>query len=376
MESFEQDALRLYTGTPPRLWLRFVDDTLVVLERSELENFFHHINDIDENIKFTQELCKDSSLAFLDCLITVKGDGSLSSKLYRKPTHTDHYLQFVSHHPLIHKLGVIRTLQYRADTIISETEQVPEEKDHIEKSLKNCGYPNWAFLKANKKKSQDNQQTNGGGRPIKARATLPFISGTSERVKKHRKAYGIAASFKPGNTLRGKLVLIKDKQPKEKSSNLVYGLVCAGKDCTESYVGETKQVLKPRVNQHRRPSTNEAQNSAVYLHLKESGHSINIEDATILDREEQWHRRGIKEAIWERVESPSLNKSIFGKKMLYSQQLTIGVHWITATSNYQPIMSVSVQKQVYNVQGNTPIDTGREEPGTYLVIEIESWIVR
>ncbi|XP_072037657.1 uncharacterized protein [Amphiura filiformis] len=209
MESFEQDALRLYTDTPPRLWLRFVNDTFVVLERSELEIFFHHINDTDENIQFTQELCKDSSLAFLDCLITVK---------------------------------------------------------------------------ANKKKSQDNQQTNGGGRPTKARATLPFLSGTSERVKKHLKAYGIAASFKPGNTLRGKRVHVKDKQPKEKSSNLVYGLVCAGKDCTESYVGETKQALKSRVKQHRRPSTNEAQNSAVYLHLKECGHSINIEDATILDK--------------------------------------------------------------------------------------------
>ena len=71
MESFEQEALRSYTGITSRLWLRFVDDTFVVLERSELDGFFQHINYIDENIKFTQELCKDNSLAFLDCLIHV-----------------------------------------------------------------------------------------------------------------------------------------------------------------------------------------------------------------------------------------------------------------------------------------------------------------
>ena len=88
----------------------------------------------------------------------------------------------------------------------------------------------------------------------------------------------------------------------------MYGLKCAGKDCSASYVGETKQALKTRVSQHRRPNTNEAQNSAVFLHIKETGHSVNTEDATILDREEQWHRRGIKEAVWERVEKPSLNK--------------------------------------------------------------------
>ena len=28
----------------------------------------------------------------------------------------------------------------------------------------------------------------------------------------------------------------------------------------------------------------------------------------VLDKEENWLRRGIKEAVWERVEGPSLNK--------------------------------------------------------------------
>ena len=55
-------------------------------------------------------------------------------------------------------------------------------------------------------------------------------------------------------------------------------------------------------------STNEAQNSAAYKHIKDSGQNVNCHDVMILDREEQWHKRGIKEAIWERIEQPTLNK--------------------------------------------------------------------
>ena len=49
----------------------------------------------------------DDKLAFLDCHVHLNPDGSLNSTVCCKPTHTDHFLQFDSNHPLIHKLGVI-----------------------------------------------------------------------------------------------------------------------------------------------------------------------------------------------------------------------------------------------------------------------------
>ncbi len=159
-----------------------------------------------------------------------------------------------------------------------------------------------------KNKGQQDPPGGDSGRSQKARVTIPYIAGLSDRVKKHIKAYGISTSFKPINTLRGKLVHVKDKQPKDKCSNLVYGAVCSEDNCKAAYVGETKQALKSKIYQHRRPSTNEAQNSAIFLHTRETGHSFNNKDFQLLDKEEQWYRRGIKEAIWERVEQPSLNK--------------------------------------------------------------------
>ena len=78
----------------------------------------------------------------------MEDDRSLSSRVYRKPTHTDQYLLFTSHHPLVHKLGVIRTLNYRADTITTDPKEIRQEKNHIKRALDRCGYPDWAFHKA------------------------------------------------------------------------------------------------------------------------------------------------------------------------------------------------------------------------------------
>ena len=56
------------------------------------------------------------------------------------------------------------------------------------------------------------------------------------------------------------------------------------------------------------PAQKLAQTSAVYTHLKSAGHAFSLEDVVVLDREEQWYRWGVKEAIWERVDNPSPNK--------------------------------------------------------------------
>ena len=39
----------------PKVWERFVDDVYSVRKRKHLENFFHHISSLHQNIKFTIE---------------------------------------------------------------------------------------------------------------------------------------------------------------------------------------------------------------------------------------------------------------------------------------------------------------------------------
>ena len=62
----------------------------------------------------------NGSLPFLDTLIVRRENGSVQLLVYRKKTHTDQYLNFYSHHPLHHKLGVVRTLLDRCETVVTE----------------------------------------------------------------------------------------------------------------------------------------------------------------------------------------------------------------------------------------------------------------
>ena len=214
----------------------------------------------------------------------------------------------------VHKLGVIRTLHYWAETVVSDQCEVSSEKDHIRGALENCGYPDWAFEQAKKSKTDTKgttTTTSQSSEPNKRGplVIIPYCAGVSERVKNTFKTYGISACFKPVNKLRNRLVHVKDKPPRDKQSNLVYGFKCKGPNCSEAYVGETKQSLKARFSQHRRPSSSEHQaDSAIFEHSKTSGHQIDTEDVVILDREERWFERGVLGAIWERIEKPSLNK--------------------------------------------------------------------
>ena len=313
MEAFETSVLEEYGGIKPKLWLRFVDDTFVILDKRAGEDFFRFINNKDPNIKFTQEACIDNKIAFLDCLVSICENGSLKTEVYRKPTHTDHYLRFDSNHPLVHKLGVIRTLFHRGDTIISDPNLVPKERKHIKQSLRKCGYPGWAFRKASKKRPEPEPEPQAGTseyrRTVGVVAMIPYVAGVSERIKNSLKTHSINTIFKPIEKLRGKLVRLKDRTPREKKSNLVYGIPCGSGQCNETYVGETTQSLKARMRQHQHPNNSSpAQTSAVYLHHLDTGHTFNMDEVIILDREEDWVRRGIKEAVWERVEKPSLNR--------------------------------------------------------------------
>ena len=90
-----------------------------MVKKHQIERLTEHINEADEtnSIKFTYEAENEGQIPFLDTLIVRRNDGSVKLLVYRKKTHTDQYLNFESHHPLHQKLGVVRTLLDRCDTV-------------------------------------------------------------------------------------------------------------------------------------------------------------------------------------------------------------------------------------------------------------------
>ena len=87
------------------------------------------------------ELESDGRLPFLDVLMCRRPDGSISTSVYRKDTHTDKYLDFSSHHPLSHTIAVVRTLCSRADTHSSLASSRIDEVNHVSTALGLNGYP-------------------------------------------------------------------------------------------------------------------------------------------------------------------------------------------------------------------------------------------
>ena len=89
--------IAMSTAPPPLFWGRFVDDTFTILESPHKTSFLEHLNSIDHHIQFTSEEAGiDGSIPFLDVLIIPGEEGNLKTTVYRKPTHTDLYLQWDS----------------------------------------------------------------------------------------------------------------------------------------------------------------------------------------------------------------------------------------------------------------------------------------
>ncbi len=105
MEHFGVHALESCWGAPPRVWLRCVDDTYVVIQQREQDYFFEHIDGISCHIEFAQEGCSSSGLAFLDCNIEVDNERGLTTAVCCGPARAGRCLQYWSRRPLVHRLA-------------------------------------------------------------------------------------------------------------------------------------------------------------------------------------------------------------------------------------------------------------------------------
>ena len=69
------------------------------MKQHNVDNFRSHLNQQHLSIRFTMETENNNKTAFLDTLVTRGPDGKLLTSVYRKPTHTNQYLAYDSHHP-------------------------------------------------------------------------------------------------------------------------------------------------------------------------------------------------------------------------------------------------------------------------------------
>ena len=308
MVFFEELALRT-APTKPRLWKRYVDDTCCIVKKGTVEELLTHLNSVRPSIRFTVEVEKDGRLPFLDTLLQRRDDGSLDVTVYRKPTHTDRYLDFHSNHPPQVKRGLVKCLFDRARTITTGQNNLRKEEHHLTRVLRQNGYPSAFIRSSSKPPRQDMEATEALPLEEEHRpplVMLPYIEGVSEDVKWVCRKFGMKVVFRSGQSLRSMLTKVKDPLMIEKQAKVVYRVPCS---CGEAYIGETVRRLETKVKEHRDACQKGAlEKSALAEHAWMNHHPIKWEEVSVIDRARTAKELLVKEAIHIQLNHPSLNR--------------------------------------------------------------------
>ena len=144
---------------------------------------------------------------------------------------------------------------------------------------------------------------------------MPYYSGTTEPLTRIMRRAGISAQVRSWGTLRETLVKSKDKVKSDHKTGVVYNPPCAGAngescETNAAYIGETSRQGRQRFKEHCSTAKlyNGEYKSAVMQHAADTGHSFREQDMIILDSDDNWRSRGIRESIFIRALNPSLNR--------------------------------------------------------------------
>lgn len=291
MEDLENNLLER-SEKKPKLFVRYVDDIFIIWEHGddELLKFFELANKQHQNIKFTIELENDRTLPFLDTLV-IRTDNKLKFKPYKKPTHTDRYLDAKSHHHPAQLQGTITTM-FKRLTRTCDSEYVDEETEKLIVTFEKNGYSRGKIQKiiqkAKKIKKENREAENS------TRITIPYIQGTSEKLGRILKKNGFKVGFKPIRKIKDILNPVKDKvEPLQREG--VYRVPCS---CGDVYIGQTRRSINTRLQEHKQALKKLDDNkSAIAEHAIKQDHNIDWDNAKLLHHEPTYYKRMIKEAI-------------------------------------------------------------------------------
>ena len=110
--------------------------------------------------------------------------------------------------------------------------------------------------------------------------------------------------FKGGKTIKILLIAPKHKDSITKKSGVIYRYKCDRVECDEEHIRESSRTFEERFKEHLKAP------SLKHDHYNITGHTTTIGNFSIVWREDQNLIRTIKEALYIRVNNPSLHRNI------------------------------------------------------------------
>ena len=225
-------------------------------------------------------------MPFLDLNVSRGVQGNLETSVFRKPTHTDKYLAFDSHHLICHKKSVAKTLLRRADCSPSSPDSKAEERNYVSNDLKANGYTK-AFL-CNCQKPVTTSNTLDEREPATGFAVIPYIQGVTEPIKRILNSRNIKVAQNPFQTLGHIFSKPEDPVTKEQRTDAIYSIPC--NDCDNKYIGQTKRQFFTRLKEHQKAVFfSKKENSALSEHTYLTNHIIGWDKSKIITTDRRYH---------------------------------------------------------------------------------------
>jgi len=324
---------KLFSSCPsnckPTLYRRYVDDVFSIFQtRNDAIKFLKHINQLHPNLTFTMEEEENKSLPFLDVLVSVNQDNTLSTSVYRKATFSGLGMNFYSFCDDRFKINSCKTLINRAYNISSSFIKFHNEinflKDYF---LRNC-FPLRLFEK------QVSMYLNNIFKPKLSVPTVnkepfyisfPHMGKLNRSFKKDLKT--IIDELLPATNVNLifmnplKIASLFNHKPKLEpvlTSGVVYQYDCGSRvnrDCG-SYIGSTTSLLKVRACSHLGIShrtlcpLQKPAESAILIHHKSCSYKPKLSDFKIINRSKNEIKLRILESLHISKNNPKLNKDI------------------------------------------------------------------
>lgn len=217
--------------------------------------------------------------------------------MYRKPTHTDRYLNAASHHHPLHLESVVSSLMNRAYDLC-DPEHLPGELEHVQEVLKRNGYK---INGCHPNRRRKHKHADVARQP----AFMPYVKGVTDKIGNLLKKFSIKSIYTPLTKVAKRLRTPKDVIPLQVPG--VYKIDCS---CGRSYIGQTKRTVAERVKEHIAAVKNRQVNkSAIAEHIVDSGpnHWMELHKPNILANERHYYKRMVREAI-EIKKYPNFNR--------------------------------------------------------------------
>ena len=216
-----------------------------------------------------------------------------------------------------HRRSVVSSLVSRAFKLCSD-DYLNDELDKIQDDLILNGYPKYVIKREIKKQRDKVTQSNMIGNvdigsnvavlPRFKYISTPYIRGTSERVQRAFKPFGVKLSNKPSNLVKSKLSKLKDNTPLLDKANVVYKISC--QDCSNIYIGETGRQLATRLKEHQKDIRDKRLLSHVASHSLMNNHRFDFNSSQVLHQCNSVGSRKLLEAYYTHNTNDTINRAL------------------------------------------------------------------